>query len=358
MAAMTPFTYNASMPRVVFGAGSLSKLPAELDRLGAHRAIVLCTPGQVSEAQRVVDILGGRSAATFAEATMHVPVEVARRARAAAEEAGADCAVAIGGGSTIGLGKAIALDAGLPIIAIPTTYAGSEMTPIFGLTEGALKRTGRDAKVLPKVAIYDPRLTVFLPRQMTVTSALNAIAHAAEGLYAEDGNPITALMAEEGIRAMAGAIPVISERPQDLEARSDAMYGAWLCGVVLGQVAMGLHHKLCHTLGGTFNLPHAEVHAVILPHAIAYNAASAPGAIARVARALGVPQDKVPHALFELARRHGAPVALKDIGMPIDGIDRAVDLALQSRYPNPRPLEREPMLELMRRAFRGEAPRT
>ena len=211
----------------------------------------------------------------------------AREARDEAQRLGADCAVAIGGGSTTGLGKAIALDSGLPILAIPTTYAGSEMTPIYGLTEGGVKKTGRDARVLPRTVIYDPELTLTLPLAMTVTSAMNAIAHAAEGLYAHDGNPIIALMAEEGIRACAAALPRLAADPRDLDARGDALYGAWLCGTVLGAVAMGLHHKLCHTLGGSFNLPHAEVHTVILPHALAYNAAQAPEAMARIARALG-----------------------------------------------------------------------
>jgi maleylacetate reductase len=265
----------------------LQHLAREIDRLGATRALVLSTPGQADSARRVAERLGPKAVGTFPHAVMHVPIETAREARDEARRLGADCAVAIGGGSTTGLGKAVALDSGLPILAIPTTYAGSEMTPIWGLTEDGVKKTGRDARVLPKAVIYDPELTLGLPMAMTVTSAMNAIAHAAEGLYAHDGNPIVALMAEEGIRASAAALPRVTADPRDLDARSDALYGAWLCGTVLGAVAMGLHHKLCHTLGGSFNLPHAEVHTVVLPHALAYNAAGAPQAMARVARALG-----------------------------------------------------------------------
>jgi maleylacetate reductase len=350
------FSYTANPSRVVFGAGALQHLPREIELLGAHRALVLCTPGQQADAQQVAALLGERAAGIFAEAVMHVPIESARQARAQAQHLHADCAVAIGGGSTTGLGKAIALESGLPIIAIPTTYAGSEMTPIWGLTENGVKKTGRDSRVLPRTVIYDPELTLTLPLAMTVTSALNAIAHAAEGLYAHDGNPITALMAEEGIRAGAAALPLLARNAQDINARSDALYGAWLCGSVLGTVAMGLHHKLCHTLGGRFNLAHADVHTVILPHALAYNAQHAPEAMARMARALGA--DDAAWGVFELARAHGAPTSLRAIGMPAQGLDEAAELAAQNPYPNPRPLERAALRGLLQRAFEGQAPQT
>jgi maleylacetate reductase len=351
---MTPFVYQAHPSRVVFGAGSLRHLARELDRLGARRALVLCTPGQTAAARQVADLLGDRVAGLFAEAAMHVPLAAAQAARAMARERGADCAVAIGGGSTTGLGKAIALDSGLPILAIPTTYAGSEVTPIYGITADGVKKTGRDPRVLPRTVIYDPELTLTLPLALSVTSALNAIAHAAEGLYAADGNPIVALMAEEGIRATAAALPRLAADPRDLAARGDALYGAWLCGAVLGAVGMGLHHKLCHTLGGSFDLPHADVHAVILPHALAYNAAQAPAAMARIARALGA--DDAASGIFALATRLGAPTSLRAIGMPGDGIERAAELAVQDPYPNPRPLERAALRALLQRAFDGRPP--
>jgi alcohol dehydrogenase class IV len=217
-----------------------------------------------------------------------------------------------------------------------------------------VKKTGRDPRVLPSAVIYDPELTLSLPLGLSVTSGLNAIAHAAEGLYAHDGNPISALMAEEGIRAIAAALPPLVADPKSVDARGDALYGAWLCGTVLGSVAMGLHHKLCHTLGGSFNLPHAEVHAVILPHALAYNSAHAPQAMRAIARALQC--DDAARGAFELAARHGAPTSLKAIGMPADGLDRAADLAVTSPYPNPRPLERAGLRALLQRAFDGDPP--
>ncbi|MDB5846354.1 MAG: iron-containing alcohol dehydrogenase, partial [Rhodoferax sp.] len=334
------FVFTSFPQRVVFGAGRLKQLADEIERLGARKALVLCTPEQRGQAERVADLIGARAAGIFDQAVMHVPIESARAARAEAARLGADCAVAIGGGSTTGLGKAIALDSGLPILAIPTTYAGSEMTPIYGITEAGLKKTGRDPRVLPRTVIYDPELTLTLPPQISLTSGINAIAHAAEGLYAEDANPITNLMAEEGIAALGRALPVVSGRAGTsdmLAARSDALYGAWLCGAVLGSVAMALHHKLCHTLGGTFDLPHAATHTAVLPHALAYNAPHAPEAMRRVARALG--GQSAARAVYDLARDNGAVMGLRDLGLAEGELDRACALVLQNRYPNPRGLE-------------------
>lgn len=357
---MKDFVYNGQPSRVVFGPGSLAHLEREIDLLGARRALVLSTPEQAAQAQEVADRLGSRAAGIFPRAVMHVPIETAREARDEACRLGADCAIAIGGGSTTGLGKAIALDSGLPILAIPTTYAGSEMTPIFGITEAGMKMTGKDSRVLPRTVIYDPELTLTLPIGMSVTSGMNAIAHAAEGLYAQDSNPVMDLMAEEGIRAIAQALPILRQRASEVAARGDALYGAWLCGTVLGNVGMALHHKLCHTLGGSFNLPHAEVHTVVLPQAMAFNASAAPQAMQRIERALGT-RGRVSAAagLFDLARDNGAPVALKDIGMRREDLDRAAEVAVSNPYWNPRPFgpeQRAEIRDLLQRAFDGVRP--
>jgi maleylacetate reductase len=351
---MRSFTYTQLPGRVVFGVGALDHLPREIELLGATRALVLSTPEQEAQAEDVAKRLGMRCAGVFPRAVMHVPIEVARAARDEAKRLGADCAVAIGGGSTTGLGKAIALESALPILAIPTTYAGSEMTPIYGLTEGGLKKTGRDRKVLPKTVIYDPTLTLGLPVGLSVTSGFNAIAHAAEGLYAEDANPIMSLMAEDGIRALAHGLPAIVKNPQDLEARSECLYGAWLCGAVLGAVGMALHHKLCHVLGGTWNLPHAETHTVVLPHALAYNTDAAPDAMRRVARALGAPH--AAQGAYDLMKTLGAPLALRDIGMKEAELDRAAELATTAPYFNPRPIDRQAIRALLDNAFSGSRP--
>lgn len=353
---MKSFVYQGLPSRVVFGAGSLEQLPQAIEAMGAKRALVLCTPEQRASAERVAQLLGDRAAGIFDRAVMHVPIETAREAREVARQLGADCAVAIGGGSTTGLGKAIALDSGLPILAIPTTYAGSEMTPIYGITEAGLKKTGKDMRVLPKSVLYDPLLTLSLPVGLSVTSGINAIAHAAEGLYSVEGNPVIDLMAEEGIAAIGRALPLISANPQDVEARSDALYGAWLCGIVLGSVGMALHHKLCHTLGGSFNLPHAETHTIVLPHALAYNAAAAPKAMQRIARALGRSDGQAAQAVFDLSQASGAPVALRNIGMKAEDLDRACEIALQNQYPNPRPLEADAIRQLLENAFEGRRP--
>ncbi len=244
-----------------------------MDAVGLARVLVICGPTHEDLGRRVADLLGDRAVAVLPEARMHVPAEVARRAVELAMATSADGCVAVGGGSAIGLGKAVALQLGLPVVAVPTTYAGSEMTPVWGLTEDGAKRTGRDPRVQPVAVVYDPELTLAMPLDLTATSGLNAVAHAVEGLYAPDGSPVTALMAEEAVRAFAGALPVLAADGADLDARGEALYAAWLCGSVLGATTMGLHHKLCHVLGGTLGLPHAATHAVLLPHVLAFNAA-------------------------------------------------------------------------------------
>ena len=351
---MQDFVYDQPASRVIFGAGAFDRIAEEVRRLGATRALVLSTPEQRGSAEDAARRMGGLSAGIFAEAVMHVPIETARAAREMARGVNADCCVAIGGGSTIGLGKAIALESALPIVAVPTTFAGSEMTPIYGLTEAGVKKTGRDRRVLPKTVIYDPELTLTLPARIAGQSGMNAIAHCVEGLYAPDGNPIISLFCAEGIRALARSLPAIVRDPGNLAARSDALYGAFLAGTVLGAVSIGIHHKLCHTLGGSFNLPHAEVHTVILPHAVAFNSEAAPEAMRIVAEALGVKSAAL--GLYDLAVAIGAPVALKDIGMPEDGLERAAELATQNPYVNPRTVEYAGVLELLRDAYAGRRP--
>ena len=351
---MKNFVYDQPATRVIFGVGSLDRLAEEVKRLGAKRAIVLSTPEQRREAEDVARRLGELSAGVYAEAVMHVPIETARLAREEARRRNADCCVAIGGGSTVGLGKAIALESGLPIVAVPTTFAGSEMTPIYGITEGGVKKTGKDRKVLPKTVIYDPTLTLTLPSRIAGPSGMNAMAHCVEALYAQDANPIISLLAAEGIRALARSLPVVVREPSNIEARADALYGAWLGGTVLGAVGMALHHKLCHTLGGSFNLPHAEVHTVILPYAAAYNQEAAPEAMQVVAKALG--SESAAQGIYDLSVRIGAPVALKDIGMPLDGLDRAAAIATQNPYYNPRPVEYSGVQKLLEDAYYGKRP--
>jgi maleylacetate reductase len=347
------FTYEAQSMRVVLRPGaSVTAVPDEVERLGLRRVLVVSGPRGAQTARAVADALGGACAGLHAEARMHVPAEVADRAVTVARAAGADGCVAVGGGSAIGLAKVIALRTGLPLVAVPSTYSGSEMTPVWGLTEHGAKRTGRDPSVLPRSVVYDPELTLSLPVDLSVTSGVNALAHAAEALYAPDASPLVSLMAEEGVRAMAGALSALTAAPRDLDARGRALYGAWLCGAALGATTMGLHHKLCHVLGGTFGLPHAETHTVVLPYALAYNAPAAPEAMAALGRALGT--DDVPGAVWDLA----APRSLAELGLAEADLVAAARAATERAYPNPRKVTAEGVLDVLRAAYVGERPRT
>lgn len=354
LAVAGDFVYSASPARVVFGRGAASKVSDELLRLGTGRALVLSTPFQKIEAEVLAARLGGLAVGVFAEAAMHTPVEVTKRALAVYDACGADCVIALGGGSTIGLGKAIAYRNGTAQMVIATTYAGSEVTPILGQTEEGIKTTLRDPSVLPEVVIYDPELTTTLPVGMSVTSGLNAIAHSIEALYAKDRNPVASMLAVEGIRALRDALPAIVKAPTDLNARSKALYGSWLCGTVLGAVGMALHHKLCHVLGGAFDLPHAETHAVLIPHTASYNETVARDALRPAAELFG---GSLGTGLHDFAASLRAPLALRDLGLAEADLDRAAEIAAADPYWNPRPVERDAIRALLQRAWEGARPR-
>jgi len=343
------FVYNGLPARVVFGAGAVRQLAAEVERLGAKRVLMISTPGRAA----MVAKLGLQVAGTFDRAVMHTPIAAVQEARQMANAVRADCCVAVGGGSTIGFGKAIALTSGLPVLAVPTTYSGSEMTTIWGISEGGAKKTGRDPKVLPKTVIYDPELTLDLPVAVSAASAMNAIAHCVEALYAPDGNPIVSLMAEEGIRALSAALPAIVANPKDLSSRGEALYGAWLAGSTISTTTVGLHHKLCHVLGG-LGLPHAETHAIVLPHAVRYNYDAAGDAMSRLERALRV--RPAFQAIYDLETRLELPLRLAEIGMKEADLERAARIATEAPYPNPRKVEYGPVLALLRAAFEGVRP--
>lgn len=340
--------------RVVFGAGTRLKIAAELCRLNLSRALILATPQQGEAALEMAEHLGELAVGIFCKAAMHTPVDVTEAAMIHVAETAADCVVAIGGGSTTGLGKAIAFRTELTQIVIPTTYAGSECTPILGQTENGVKTTLSDPKVLPEVILYDSELVTTLPVAMTVTSALNAMAHAAEALYATERTAETTAMAVQGLKAFVDGLPKVLKDPSDLAAREATQRGAWACGTVLGQVGMALHHKLCHTLGGSFDLPHAETHAIILPHAIAYNARAVAKELQPICALLG--GDNAGTALHKFATSMNAPTALRDLGLSEADLDRAAELATTKPYPNPHPVTREDIRALLQAAWAGETP--
>lgn len=345
---------SATIQRVLFGAGLRKQLKDEVVNLGCSRALILSTPPQSSSALDIAEELNGLSAGVFSKAAMHTPTAVTEEAVQHAVEVNADCVVAVGGGSTTGLGKAIALRTDLPQIVIPTTYAGSEATPILGQTEDGLKTTLSDPKVLPEVILYDPELVVTLPVGMTVTSALNAMAHAVEALYARDRDEESTKLAISGLTSFAGALPEVLAQPESISAREETLRGAWACGAVLGRVGMALHHKLCHTLGGTFDLPHAETHAIVLPHAAHFNAQAVPELLAPVSELL---DDSLPgQAIWKFAKDMGAPMALKDLGVTESDLDRATEIALAKPYWNPREITADGIRTLLQNAWAGVAP--
>jgi maleylacetate reductase len=352
---MEAFQYTSLPARVLFGFGTIAKVGDELASLGCKRAFVLSDPHHATgAAARLMQVLGELGVELSTDAVMHTPTDVTERVVEKLAASKADCLVALGGGSTTGLAKALALRTDLPQIVLPTTYAGSEATPVLGETRDGQKSTIRSLKVLPEVIVYDVELTYGLPPAISLVSGINAIAHAVESLYAPDANPVTSSLAEQGIAALGRALPAIASDPADRNARADALFGAWVCGACLGTVGMSLHHKLCHVLGGSFDLPHAETHTVILPHAVAYNAPAAPAAIGRVARALGA--DHAAQALFDLAAMNGAPTSLREIGMSQSDLDEAATAAVGSSYWNPRPVERDAIRALLDDAYNGHRP--
>ncbi|MEV6057204.1 maleylacetate reductase and hydroxyquinol 1,2-dioxygenase domain-containing protein [Streptomyces sp. NPDC052107] len=351
---MRTFVYTSHPARVVFGAGTVGRLGEEVERLGCSRVLLLSSGPLAVASARVRQALGGLLAAEFDGAAMHTPVEVTEQALDVLREASVDGIVAVGGGSTTGLSKALALRTGLPQVILPTTYAGSEVTPVLGETRDGRKVTQSSPDILPETVIYDVDFTLTLPLSLTVTSGVNALAHAVEALYSADANPVTDQQALDAISRIARALPRLATDPADVEARADLLHAAWLAGTCLATVGMGLHHKLCHTLGGSFDLPHAETHTVVLPHAMAYNAPAVPDVMRRIADALGVPD--APSGVYDLVASLGGPTSLRDLGMPESGLPRAAELATSTPYPNPRELTTEGIAELLAGAWHGRRP--
>ena len=348
------FEHRTLGQRVLFGSGRAAHYVAdEVRRLGARSVMVIASSAEKEPAGRVtaeVDVAVG-----FSDVAQHVPVQIAQTARRAAAEHEVDLLISVGGGSTTGLAKAVALTTGLPILAVPTTYAGSEATNVWGLTENANKTTGVNDRVLPVTVIYDAELTLSLPAGLAVASGLNALAHCVDSLWAPNADPINAALATEGMRTLAAGLPAILDDPRDLDAREQTMYGAYLAAVAFASAGSGMHHKICHVLGGAYDLPHAQTHAVVLPHVLAFNAPAAPEAAARVAQALGG-TDAVG-ALGQLYARLSAPTALKDLGLAEDALDAAADLILPAIPPsNPRPVTRGDVRTLLQQAWSGPPP--
>ncbi|MET8435637.1 maleylacetate reductase and hydroxyquinol 1,2-dioxygenase domain-containing protein [Streptomyces sp900116325] len=351
---MRNFVHTSHPSRVIFGTGTVGQVRDEVERLGCSRVLLLAGPAVAKAAARVRDVLGDLIVAEFDGAAMHTPVEVTERALDVLREHAADCLVAVGGGSTTGLAKALALRTELPQVILPTTYAGSEVTPVLGETQGGRKITQSSPAILPETVVYDVEFTRDLPVGMSVTSGVNALAHAVEALYSPQANPVIDGMALDAVGRIARALPVLVAQPSDTGARADLLHAAWLAGTCLASVGMGLHHKLCHTLGGTFGLPHAETHTVILPHAMAYNAPAAPDVMNRIAEALDVAD--APSGVFDLIASVGGPTSLGRLGMAQADLPEAARLAVATPYPNPRELTYQGIESLLQDAWRGLRP--
>jgi maleylacetate reductase len=352
------FAHQTLPQRVIFASGeALATVAGEIERLGARRVMVIAAP---AEAMLAETVSAGLPVALFHdEVVMHVPAEVAGRAREAAVKAGADVMLCVGGGSTTGLAKAIAMTgspaAGLPIVAVPTTYAGSEATNVWGLTEDGKKTTGVDDLVLPRSVVYDASLMLTLPVEMSVASGLNAMAHCVDSMWGPRTDPIDQALAAEGIRALRLGLPAVKADPTGLRGREQTLYGAYLAAVAFASAGSGLHHKICHVLGGMFNLPHAQTHAVVLPHVLAFNVPNAPEAGQRMALALDAPT--AAEGLATLRATLSAPTALKDYGMPEDGIAEAVTPVMAALPAgNPTPVSAENLTALLRAAWEGTNP--
>ncbi|MFB6704906.1 maleylacetate reductase and hydroxyquinol 1,2-dioxygenase domain-containing protein [Streptomyces sp. NPDC056333] len=351
---MRNFVHTSHPSRVIFGTGTVGQVRDEVERLGCSRVLLLSGPAVAEAAARVRDVLGDLIVAEFDGAAMHTPVEVTERALDVLREHAADCLVAVGGGSTTGLAKALALRTDLPQLILPTTYAGSEVTPVLGETQGGRKITQSSPAILPETVVYDVEFTRDLPVGMSVTSGVNALAHAVEALYSPQANPVIDAMALDAVGRIARALPALVARPSDTGARADLLHAAWLAGTCLASVGMGLHHKLCHTLGGSFGLPHAETHTVILPHAMAYNAPAARDVMNRIAEALGVAD--APSGVFDLIASVGGPTSLARLGMAQADLPEAARLAVATPYPNPRELTYQGIDSLLQDAWQGRRP--
>lgn len=334
--------------RVVSGPGARHRIPEETGRLGARRVLLVSAPSAKAAADELAGALGTRLAARFGRPAVHTPAGVTEEALEVVREAAADTVVAIGGGSAVGLAKALSARAGLPQLAVPTTYAGSEMTPVLGETEDGVKTTRRDPSLAPATVVYDPELTLTMPPGLTLTSALNALAHAVEALWAPNANAATDALAAEAAGGILAALPAVLREPAGLTGRGRLQESAWLAGLCLAQTRTGLQHQLAHALGGTFDLPHAELHALLLPHVLAFNLPAAPAADARLRRITG---DDPVAVVGRLARGHDGPTTLGALGVPRDALRTVAERVADRPYPNPRTPDADAVTRLLEEAW-------
>ena len=354
---MQSFTHVGMPGRVIHGAGSVAALAAEVEALGAQRVMFCCTKSRVSAVEKLATTLGNRFAGICDAAKIFVPLSAVESGREMAAALNADCLVSYGGGTAVGLAKAIALKGGMPIISIVTTYSGSETTALQGIIGHDGVRTNyRDMCMLPQVLIYDPQLMLDVPLDVSIASGFNSIAHAVSSYLGMDANPVANMFSENGIRAMSSAMVRLAQNPRDVDARGDALHGAWLCGMTLMSSGTTIHHKMVHVLGGGFELPHGPTHAIVLPHSTAYNRDAAPDAMRGIARAFGDENADAPSALFDLLGKSGAAEGLKQLGLAESALDEAADRIMIDRYFNLRDYDRTAIRAALQAAWEGRPP--
>jgi maleylacetate reductase len=346
------FVYSGPQTRVVFGNGTVAELPAEAKRAGMSRVLILCSKGRTQLAEKIAASLGDACVGICAESVPNMPREVFDVVKAQLADSKADGFVVVGGGSPIGLAKSVAVSMQLPFIAVVTTLSGSEMSPKWALGRGLGRAAGNDTRALPTVAIYNPELVLELPPRVVVASGMNAMAHAVESLYGDDTNPVVQTLSEDAIGRLYKSLPQIVADPTSVEARNEALYGAWVAATFRSTIC--IHHTIAQQVRQLFDLDHAKTHAVVLPYALAFNAPSIPAAMARMEKATGA--GNVPLALFELNKTMGLPLRLTEIGMPIERLEEAADVVMQVKCYNPRPYSRADVVAILKDASSGQPP--
>ncbi len=386
---MNEFRYISYAQEIIFAAGSVARLRDAVEHFHMRR-LMLCTTGSLRRAghiKLVEEALGSRLVAVFEHVQPHVPDFQVAEALELASEKEIDALIGMGGGSPIGMAKAVSLALEekrpgeparaafpidqplIPVVAIPTTYAGSEMTPTFGITyhnDGVTRKvTLTDAKITPKLVMYDPLLTLHLPPEITASTGINALAHCIEALYSITRNPLSTSMALSGVRSIYNALPCCYVDGNDLEARTEMLVGAFLAGSALSHVSMALHHGLCHILGGTAGVPHGVANSIILPHAVRFNIDATAPQLAQAAEAMGVGRntsassiddavvaEEVVERIYTLIGQMKLPQHLRDVGVKETDLPNLAQLALQSRavQSNPKPITNAAQIEVVLRA--------
>lgn len=348
------FNYSPVPSKVVFGENAALKLKDEISALGGARVMIACSKGMRGRIEHVIEALGDMCVALYDGAEPHCPEAVAMAAIDLFKEKKCDIIVAVGGGSTIGIGKAIALRTDAPLIVVPTTPCGSESTPIYGMLIGNTKKTGRDAKVIARTSIYDPALTTSMSAHHTATIGMNSLAHCVEALYGQSASPISDLYAAEGIKALTKGLRGSLADGNDLAARSQVLYGGMLSGYCVTLAGIAIHHKLCHVLGGHHGIPHGESNSVILPYAVAYNETAAPKAMEKIMAAMGT--DSASGGIYDFATEMKVPKSLKELGMKESDLDIAAEETVRTTPYSPKPAQVKSVREMLQQAYEGIKP--